>query len=47
MSRVEIDRLMRSEDAEEIRAGIAHLGDSAEKVFLMDRRRQLLRQQDK
>lgn len=45
LSRVEIDRLMQSHDPEEIRIGIALLGDSVEKVFLMDRRRQLLKDQ--
>jgi restriction system-associated AAA family ATPase len=39
--RREIDELMRSNDSNQIRAGIARLGDSVEKVFLMDRLRQL------
>lgn len=43
--RREIADLMASVDLEEIKAGIARLGDSVEKVFLMDRLRQLSRQQ--
>ncbi len=39
--RREIDRLMQSQDLKEIKEGIARLGDSVEKVFLMDRLRQL------
>ncbi|SPC11383.1 conserved hypothetical protein [Cupriavidus taiwanensis] len=39
--RREIAELMESEDPARIRAGISRLGDSVEKVFLMDRIRQL------
>jgi restriction system-associated AAA family ATPase len=39
--RREIAELMASEDPDQIRAGVARLGDSVEKVFLMDRLRQL------
>jgi hypothetical protein len=39
--RREIKGLMASEDTEAIRAGIAKLGDSVEKVFLMDHLRQI------
>jgi predicted ATP-binding protein involved in virulence len=39
--RREIADLMKSDDREQIRAGIARLGDSVEKVFLMDRLAQL------
>jgi restriction system-associated AAA family ATPase len=46
-SRAEIDRLMKSNDPDEIRAGLARLGDSVDKVFLMDRRRRLLKEQGK
>lgn len=45
--RREIKVLMTSEDTEAIRAGIAKLGDSVEKVFLMDRLRQILKQESK
>lgn len=45
--RAEIEKAMKSEDPEEIKAAIVRLGDSVEKVFLMDRRRQLLQQQGK
>lgn len=41
VARREISDLMKSEDIEEIRAGISRLGDSVDKVFLMDRLRQL------
>ncbi|MFN7970972.1 MAG: restriction system-associated AAA family ATPase [Acidobacteriota bacterium] len=44
--RREIAELMKSEDTAAIRAGIARLGDSVEKVFLMDRLRQLSRRGD-
>ncbi len=37
----EIKRLMESENQEEIREGMQHLGDSVEKAFLADRLRQL------
>ncbi|MBD2626400.1 restriction system-associated AAA family ATPase [Trichormus variabilis] len=37
----EIKRLMKSENQEEIRGGMQHLGDSVEKAFLADRLRQL------
>lgn len=43
--RREIAELMESEDLDEIRAGVARLGDSVEKVFLLDRLRQLSKQQ--
>jgi restriction system-associated AAA family ATPase len=42
--RREIEDLMTKTNPEEIRAGIAKLGDSVEKVFLMDRLRQLSKQ---
>lgn len=42
--RREIKELMSSDDPEAIRAGIAKLGDSVDKVFLMDRLRQLSKQ---
>ena len=47
LSRGDIDDLMKSNDPEEIRKGISRLGDSVDKVFLMDRRRQLLKPQGK
>lgn len=37
----EIKKLMKSENPEEIRAGIQHLGDSVEKAFLIDQLLQL------
>lgn len=43
--RREIADLMKSQDREAIKAGIQRLGDSVEKVFLMDRLRQLSRQE--
>lgn len=43
--RREIENLMKSLDRDAIKAGIARLGDSVEKVFLMDRLRQLSRQE--
>jgi restriction system-associated AAA family ATPase len=43
--RREIEELMTSKDTEAIRAGIAKLGDSVDKVFLMDRLRQFSKQQ--
>jgi predicted ATP-binding protein involved in virulence len=43
--RREIADLMRSQDRDAIKAGIARLGDSVEKVFLMDRLRQLALQE--
>ncbi|NPC74036.1 restriction system-associated AAA family ATPase [Corallococcus exiguus] len=43
--RREIADLMQSDDRAEIKAGIARLGDSVEKVFLMDRLRQLSKQE--
>lgn len=42
--RIAIEGLMKSEDRDAIKAGIARLGDSVEKVFLMDRLRQLSKQ---
>lgn len=42
--RREIKELMVSEDPDAIKAGIAKLGDSVERVFLMDRLRQLSKQ---
>jgi len=39
--RQDIQRLMESDDPEEIRAGMERLGHSVEKVFLADRLRQL------
>jgi hypothetical protein len=41
VSRDRIEELMRSNDPDEIRAGIMELGDSVEKVFLVDRWQQL------
>ncbi|RKH24499.1 ABC transporter [Corallococcus praedator] len=41
----EIEELMKSHDRNALRAGIARLGDSVEKVFLMDRLRQLSKQE--
>lgn len=43
--RREIEELMQSQDRETIKAGIARLGDSVEKVFLLDRLRQLSHQE--
>ncbi|QSQ27602.1 restriction system-associated AAA family ATPase [Pyxidicoccus parkwayensis] len=43
--RREIEELMRSQDRETVKAGIARLGDSVEKVFLMDHLRQLSQQE--
>jgi restriction system-associated AAA family ATPase len=43
--RREIEELMQSHNREAIKAGIARLGDSVEKVFLMDRLRQLSQQE--
>jgi restriction system-associated AAA family ATPase len=43
--RREIAELMASNDRDAIKAGIARLGDSVEKVFLMDRLRQLSQQE--
>ena len=43
--RREIKELMASEDAEAIKAGIAKLGDSVDKVFLMDHLRQISKQE--
>lgn len=43
--RREIEDLMQSDDREAVKAGIARLGDSVEKVFLMDRLRQLSQQE--
>lgn len=42
--RREIAELMKSNDPEEIRVGVARLGDSVEKVFLLDRLRQVSKQ---
>jgi restriction system-associated AAA family ATPase len=42
----EIEELMKSEDRYELKKGIARLGDSVEKVFLMDRLRQLSKKED-
>jgi len=39
--RDEIEELMKSENPEEIRSGIRHLGNSVEKAFLADHLRQL------
>lgn len=39
--RREIETLFASKDADEVRAGIAKLGDSVDKVFLMDHLRQI------
>lgn len=44
--RREIAELMSSDNADEIRSGIARLGDSVEKVFLMDHLRQLSKRQE-
>jgi restriction system-associated AAA family ATPase len=41
ISRNEIKRLMDSEDPDEIREGIQHLGDSVEKAFVADHLRQI------
>ncbi len=41
VSMEEIERLRKSDNADEIRTGIRRLGDSVEKVFLADRLRQL------
>jgi len=41
VARREISDLMKSTDLEEIQAGIARLGDSVEKIFLIDRLRSL------
>jgi hypothetical protein len=43
--RREIKDLMESKNAVEVKAGIARLGDSVEKVFLMDHLRQLIQQE--
>lgn len=43
--RREIKELMASEDVEAIKAGIAKLGDSVDKVFLMDHLRQISKQE--
>jgi restriction system-associated AAA family ATPase len=42
--RREIKELMTSEDAEAVKSGIAKLGDSVDKVFLMDHLRQISKQ---
>lgn len=47
LANAEIFRLMNLDDPEEILAGVAGLGDSVEKIFVMDRRRQLLKRQGK
>jgi restriction system-associated AAA family ATPase len=44
--RREIKELMECQDPAEVSAGIARLGDSVEKVFLMDHLRQLSQQKD-
>jgi restriction system-associated AAA family ATPase len=44
--RREIKDLMESQDAAEVQAGIARLGDSVEKVFLMDHLRQISQQEE-
>jgi restriction system-associated AAA family ATPase len=44
--RREIKELMASQDAEALREGIAKLGDSVEKVFLMDHLREVSKQED-
>lgn len=44
--RREIEDLMKSQDREAIKAGITRLGDSVEKVFLMDHLRQLSKQEE-
>ena len=41
----DIQRLMESDDPEEIRAGMMRLGYSVEKAFLADRLRQLTREE--
>jgi restriction system-associated AAA family ATPase len=41
VSRDEIKRLMESENSDEIKIGMQHLGDSVQKAFLADRLRQL------
>ncbi|MBD2281209.1 MAG: restriction system-associated AAA family ATPase [Dolichospermum sp. DEX189] len=41
VARDEIKELMQSDDPEEIKVGMQHLGDSVEKAFLADRLRQL------
>lgn len=43
--RREIADLMETQDTDKIRAGVARLGDSVEKVFLLDRLRQLSKQE--
>jgi restriction system-associated AAA family ATPase len=43
--RQEIKDLMQCQDAAEVKAGIARLGDSVDKVFLMDHLRQLSQQE--
>lgn len=43
--RQEIEKLMKCQDPAEVKAGIARLGDSVEKVFLMDHFRQLIQQE--
>jgi restriction system-associated AAA family ATPase len=43
--RQEIEKLMKCQDPAEVKAGIARLGDSVEKVFLMDHLRQLIQQE--
>ena len=40
-----IEKLMKCQDPAEVKAGIARLGDSVEKVFLMDHFRQLIQQE--
>ncbi|WP_288074985.1 restriction system-associated AAA family ATPase [Pseudomonas sp.] len=45
--RREIADLMESNNREEVKAGIGRLGDSVEKVFLMDHLRQLSQKEDK
>lgn len=44
--RQDIQRLMESNDPEEIKAGMARLGYSVEKAFLADRLRQLMRKEE-
>ncbi len=44
--RQEIKDLMQCQDAAEVKAGIARLGDSVDKVFLMDHLRQISQQED-
>lgn len=41
VARVEISNLMKSTDVDDIEAGIKRLGDSVDKIFLMDRLRNL------